>query len=251
MSTNRVSYIRKTETPDFSLFNECLTHVRQGRKLVYIFAGAAFVLSVVLALVVPHSYMGIAKVMPSLNKSSTSSMAAMIPGGAMFSETAGQTHLYLEFLKSTTVKNRVLDEFNCGPESEKQQVPPPTTFNKTALQKAVSSASFSGDFKSGVVKINTTIADRELSVKLANEFVHQLDLRLQELEQGAAVRIGGYFAEQVGEQRDKLQEIEDKNAEFLAKNRNYASGDDPELRREMERLKFDLEFNRKFLLTLL
>ena len=68
MSTNRVSYIRKTETPDFSLFNECLTHVRQGRKLVYIFAGAAFVLSVVLALVVPHSYMGIAKVMPSLNK---------------------------------------------------------------------------------------------------------------------------------------------------------------------------------------
>lgn len=99
--------------------------------------------------------------------------------------------------------------------------------------------------------IQATITDRELSARLANEFVHQLDLRLQELETTAAVRVSGYFAKQVAEQREKLRESEDKNAEFLAKNRNYATGDDPELRRETERLAFDLEFNRELLLTLL
>ena len=251
MPFNRMSYNRRGETAEFSLLNECLAEIARRRKLAYGSAAIALGLALVLALVIPHTYTGVAEVMPSLHKSSSSSMAAMIPGAAMFSETAGQANLYLELLKSTTVKNRVLQELGCSPENPRLVVQPPAAHNKDAIEQAVSQANFSADFKSGLIKINTTIADRELSARLANEFVYQLDLRLQELEKSAAARSSGYFADLIGEQQDKLKEIEDTNAAFLARNRNYPVSTDPELQRDLERRKFDLEFNRELLLNLL
>jgi uncharacterized protein involved in exopolysaccharide biosynthesis len=251
MSVSRVSYIKPGETAEFSLFNECLAEVRRRRKLVYGFAGTALILAAVIALFVPHTYTGMAKIMPSLHKSAAPAISAMLPGAAIFSETAGQTGLYLELLKSTTLKNRVLDELGCGPESAQLIMKPATPFSKSAIRQAVTQTDFNADLKSGVVSINTTIADRALGARLANEFVYQLDLRLQELEQGAATRSGGYFAELVAEQESKLKTIETDNAGFLAKNRNYMVSDDPELVQELEHRKFELEFNRQLLLSLL
>jgi len=249
---DRVRYVKQREAPDFSFLNNCLARIREQRKLVYILTAAAFALSVVFALIIPHTYTAKAKVMPSMRSSPSSSINALLPGAAIFSQTASQVDLYQELLKCNQVKDSVLVQNGYGLWDEYRESQPPSIgYKEKRIRKAVSKTTFSGNYKSGVVTISTSSADRKLSADIANAFVDQLDLRLQELDRSMAAKVSGYFGEQVAEQRDKLREIEEENSRFLAKNRNYLSGDDPELRLEMERLGMNMEFNRRFLLTLL
>jgi len=250
---SRVSYIKPHETPDFGLFNDCLVRIRERRRLIYIFTIAAFAISITFVLITPYTYTATAKVMPSLNDSRGTSVSSMFPAGAIFSRTADQINLYLELLKSNQVKDSVLAQYGYNPSWNRQERPPVVLshINDKVVGKAILKTTFSGDYKSSVVTISTSASDPELSAHVANAFVDCLDFRLQELDKSRAAKVGSYLARQVVEQREKLREIEEKSAKFLAQNRNYATGDDPELRLEMERLEMDVEFHRELLLTLL
>ena len=181
---SRVSYIKPGETPDFSLFNDCLVRIREQRKLIYILTIAAFILSIAFVLISPHTYTATAKVMPSLNDSRGLSISTMFPVGAMFSGTADRVNLYLELLKSNRVEDSVHARYGCSSSKSPRDESPAyaSGFDDKAVGKAISKTTFSGDYKSSVVTISTSASDPELSAHIANTFVNCLDFRLQELD---------------------------------------------------------------------
>jgi len=249
---NRVQYVKPAEETELRLLNECLVHLRARRKLVYIVVAAAFVLAVGAAVTAPRTYPAFAKVMPSPTSSAGSSFGALIPGAAILSQMTTQVNLYMELLKSTHVQDSVLARYGIDPR-RKQKAGDRLPCGRTVetIADAVSDAGFSASMKSGVVTLTMRTPDPQLSADLANAFVNCLDERLQELDRTLAAKTSGYLAGQIVEQRDRLQDVEAKEEEFLARNRNYMSSDDPQLRVEMQRAELEVQFNRELLKTLL
>jgi uncharacterized protein involved in exopolysaccharide biosynthesis len=114
-----------------------------------------------------------------------------------------------------------------------------------------SMATFDLAMKTGVLSVKVVSKTPKLSAQIANAFVRQLDLYKQELDRTMADRIGQYLQERLEEEEIRLKEAEDKEAEFLANNRNYLRGDDPQLKLETERLAREVFFHRQLLLTLM
>jgi uncharacterized protein involved in exopolysaccharide biosynthesis len=250
---SRVRFVRQSNLTEFSLLNECLVSLRNRRKLIYLVLASTLLLAAIGVVVFPRSFTATATVMPASNNTPVMPMSAVIPGMTVFSTGNSQLNLYLELLKSNQVRDSLLAYYGIRRDLQHHAatLPDPEWYDEDAIREAVRSISASVNTKSGVVDISVTAGDAELSANIVNNLVHQLDLRLQRLEQDNAAGVSDYFTGQIVEEREKLKQVEEEKAGFMAKNRNYAISDDPELRVELDRLEMNVQFHRQLLLTLL
>lgn len=257
----RMNYVRPSEPESFSFLNRLLAGLREARKLTYILVAVAFLASTAYYALTPDRYLATAKVMPASGSGpdkTNAMVSAMIEGSALSSlvssKLMAEANIYVELLRSNTVLDEVLGREYSGVLNGRAgnlyklwDIDTP----QLARQKLISKSSFTGNSKTGIVTVTVETTCPVLSSEIANEYVAELDEFKQSLDRSMAGKVSEFLARQLAEQRKKVEKAEVKQAEFLAANRNYLSGDDPELTMEVDRLERDVLFERQVLLNLM
>lgn len=257
----RMNYVRPSEPESFSFLNRLLAGLREARKLTYILVAFAFLASTAYYALTPNKYLATAKVMPASGSGpdkTNAMVSAMIDGSALSSLVSSklmtEANVYVELLKSNSVLDEVLSREYSGILNGRTgnlyklwNIETP----QLARNQLLSKSSFAGNSKTGIVTLTVETKCPVLSSEIANEYVEELDAFKQSLDRSMAGKVSEFLAGQLAEQRHKVDEAEKTQAEFLAANRNYLSGDDPELKMEVDRLERDVLFERQVLLNLM
>jgi uncharacterized protein involved in exopolysaccharide biosynthesis len=258
---NNVTYVKNGEQRDFSFLNSVLRRIRANRKFTYIAVIISFVAACPLMMLVPNTYTASAKVAPTLSSSggemSPFLSSVIQEAGAMSSllpKLSKEGLMYIVLLKSPRVVNSVLNREYV----DSKGTPKGNLFDlfhqknpEKARQKLLSLASFECDIKTGVVTISATTNDPAISAQIANTFVGQLDSFKQELDRTMAGKVGSYLQERLDEEQNTLQQAEEKLTAFLASNRNYGNGDDPQMKMDIDRIERDVILHRQVFTNLM
>jgi len=258
----RARYVRSGESRDSSFVNEVIATIRARRKLIYIFMAAVFVLSTVVLILTPNKYESSARIMPAMagQTGAAGALAQSMAQGSqslsslMLSKVGSMAAIIVELLKGRTVLDSVLlhryTDVKGGREGNLFELWDIENA-ELARMKLLSKASFSGDSKTGIVRISVETNSPNLSAQVCNEFISQLDKYKRSLDATMAVEMSRYLAEQVGLQNTAVEEAEHKQENFFAANRNYLRADDPKLKLEVERHERNVMFQRQVLANLM
>jgi len=257
---NQTTYLRSGETADLTFLNSFLKLLRKQRVIIYVLPAIVLIVTLVVALRMPDKYIATAKTMRGIGKSPNvaASMAIMIPSSLLPSNIplsgSLEGNIYLELLRSNPVTDSVLMQVYTDSLSVPKGTLPElfgTEKIESARQRLKRISSFSHDRKSGVISIQVETTDPDLSAQIVNNYIKQLNYFRQSVDRKTAERASIYFEERLVEQKKMLSKAEEKQTSFLAKNRNYQRGDDPELMLEVERLGRNVVFHRQLLLSLM
>jgi len=236
--------------------------LRVRRKLIYaIVPSVMIVASFYYFILTPNKYTATTKLMPVMSgatESASGLIGAMMEGsgfaGLISSKMMSESQLYVELMKSAPVLDRVLSR-NYTNVLDGQQG---TLYDlwdisdkELARRELDSRTSITANAKTGIVSLSIETMCPKLSSDIANEYIKQLDLFKQSLDRDMAGEVNSFLQEQLTTQEKAVANAEKKQAEFLAENRNYMSGDDPGLKLEVERLERDVFFQRQVLLNLM
>ncbi len=258
---SKMRYLRKSEENDFGFLNNLLDRLRKRRRRVYLFTIIVSIASTAGLVLTPDRYTASAKVIPIFGSPADRQAASINPFAQEFALAAKvntwmtmESMLYKDLLEGHRIMDSVLAHQYLDPERGVKG----NLFEifrtddlHTVRNKLRSMASFNLAMKTGVLTVKVESKAPKLSSQIANTFVRQLDLNKQELDRTMADRVGQYLQERLDEEKIKLKEAEEKETEFLANNRNYIKGDDPQLKLETERLAREVFFHRQLLLTLM
>jgi len=166
--------------------------VWKQRRWMLKIAAAGFVVSVVIALLIPNQYESTARIVPPdpQAQSMTSTLAALMGAGALTSASGLATSLLsakspagltIATLKSNTVQNALIDQFDLRAVYHKKYYyqARKTLGNETNIEE---------DHNSGIIEITVTDKDPLRAQKLAGAYVVELDKVVSQLNMSAARR---------------------------------------------------------------
>lgn len=221
---------------------------------------AALVGSVVVALLLPAQYTSKVVLLPSgkQDKMGVLSGLASSMGLDMSGTTAGlesSSLLYPEILKSRLIGEAVLSTRYRYTHKKKPVEQTLQEYLKAknlegGLKKLAARRKVEMDVKTGIITLSVTTGNRELSALVANQFVTELERYNRSKRKTKALNHQQNLERRLDSVKVELAGTEDRLERFLGKNRNFAVSDDPELNRELARLKRELGVKSETYMTL-
>ena len=185
---------------------EILTWLGQGKRLIAISTGAAWLLALAVALLLPPQFTASITMLPPGSQQQGGSAAALAAlsqlgglAGGMGAKTPDE--LYVALLKSGSVVKALDDEFKL---QDRYGVKSFTHLRKTITNYV----RVSSDKKSGVITVEVDDKEPDFSAKLANAHFKALTELLSRLAVGEAKQRRVFFEEQLRETKEHLIEAE-------------------------------------------
>jgi len=186
-------------------------------KLILAVTAAAFVISIVAALLLPNVYCARAMLLPAqeekgMMNAMLSQMGglAVLAGGAIGGVTTSD--LYVGMLKSETIKDPIIDRFKLMEVYGKRY----RTVTYTALDKRVS---FSTGKKDGIITISVDDTDPKRAADMANAFVEELQKLTVKLNISGAGKQRSFLEERLVRANADLAKAEDELKVFQGNNK--------------------------------
>jgi uncharacterized protein involved in exopolysaccharide biosynthesis len=193
-----------------------------GRRRLFLRAAAiGLVVSTLVALLIPMSYISTTQLMPP-DTQSTSGMAMMAAmaakGGGGLAGMAGDLlglkssgALFIGVLRSQTAQDRLIRQFDLRKVYGKRLV-------MDAREKLDDNTSISEDRKSGIITISVTDHSPQRAAALAGAYVDQLNSLVSELSTSSAHRERVFLEERLKVAKEDLDDATNQFAQFSSKN---------------------------------
>ncbi|HSG99835.1 MAG TPA: GNVR domain-containing protein [candidate division Zixibacteria bacterium] len=237
----------------FNFFAALRTIFKRRRWLatVTLSAGA---LAAAITLLIPNQYTATARLLPSggdnlsaLKGMTGLSILDLARGGA---GDANSSELFPAILTSDRIRNTVLtSRFEFGDGGERRSLTLQEYLEEENLDKARLEleriVGVATEFKTGVITLTVTTRYPELSARVAQKFIDELDTFNRTQRATKATEYKRYVAGQLSEAEARLADAEEAFNVFQGANRDWAQSSDPDLQQELLRLKRDLEVKSK------
>jgi capsule polysaccharide export protein KpsE/RkpR len=192
-----------------------------SRRVLLGATAIGFLVSALVAFLIPKSYISTAQLMPPDQQST--SAAAMMAGmaakaGGGLGTAAGDLlgvkssgALFIGVLRSRTAQDRLVEKFDLRRVYG-------TRLLMDARAKLDENTSVSEDRKSGIISINVTDHNPQRAAALANSYVDELNSLVAELSTSSAHRERVFLEERLGVAKQDLDDAANKLAQFSSKN---------------------------------
>ncbi|MGE5693566.1 MAG: GNVR domain-containing protein [Candidatus Zixiibacteriota bacterium] len=232
----------------------------ERRRFLAELVATAFIGSVIVALLLPAQYTSKVVLLPSGKQDKmgvlsglASSMGFDVSGATTGLESSSL--LYPEILKSRLIGEAVL--FARYRYTHKRKPVEQTLLEylkaknlESGLRKLASLRQVAMDVKTGIITLAVTTGRRELSALVANQFVTELERYNRSKRKTKALNHQKNLERRLDSVKVELAQSENQLESFLEKNRNFAVSDDPELNRELARLKREVGIKSETYMTL-
>ncbi len=188
----------------------------------------AFVLSVIVAYLLPKHYEGVARIVPGDSASNYTGLLSRATGGAnspnlgaldasslLGLKTPGA--FYVEILKSRTVQDRLIDEFDLRSRYRFCRWCSKTSYY-AARKQLKEFSGFDEDKKSGVITITVTDYDPKSAADMANAYVAELNHLAADLNTSAAHREREFLEERLKLAKQELAQAALDLSQFSSTN---------------------------------
>jgi capsule polysaccharide export protein KpsE/RkpR len=195
----------RPEVGEVKLVN-LLTWLGEAKRLIAIVTGAAFVFSVLAAVLLPPSYTARATLLPPGSQQQSGSAAALAALGSLGGFAGGLSaktpdELYVALLKSDSVVRALDARFSL---KERYKIP-----YFEALRKAFPNfVRVTADKRSGVITVEVVDKDPAFAAELANAHVIEITNILGRLALSEAQKRRAFFEQRVKETKDSLVKAE-------------------------------------------
>jgi capsule polysaccharide export protein KpsE/RkpR len=185
-------------------------------------AGSVFVLSIVVALLLPKEYVSVARIMPPEQGGSSAAMLAALVGkssvGGGLAGLAGNLlgaktngALFVALLHSGTVSERLMDRFNLQRVYHKR-------YREDTAKRLGHLTKITQDTKSGVIMIAVTDETRERARDLAQGYLDELNNLVAKVNTSSAHREREFIEQRLNTVQAELQRAEVELSDFSSKN---------------------------------
>lgn len=182
-------------------------------------AAAAFVISVIVALLLPHEYESSVSIMPPDSSSGLLSMLAAATGkGAPDLGTFGSLlslkssgSLYLSLLESRTVLDGIIDKLHL-------QKVYRARYKESARKKLVRCTEVKEDRRSGVISVTVTDRSPQRARDIAQTYIDELNRLQAEVSTSSARRERIFIEERLVSVKADLEDAENQFSAFASKN---------------------------------
>jgi len=232
----------------------------EKRLFLATLTAAALLGSAIVALLLPAQYTSKVVLLPSgkQDKMGVFSGLASSLGFDLSSTTSGlesSSLLYPEILKSRLIGEAVLNNRYRYTHRNKPLEKTLLEYLKaknleSGLGQLTGLRQISMDVKTGIITLAVTTGNRELSALAANQFVIELEHYNRSKRKTKALNNQENLERRLDSVKVELAQTEDRLESFLDKNRNFAISDDPELNRELARLKREVGIKSETYVTL-
>ncbi len=260
MGENRIQQVASTPGPlvDFNgVMRIGITHWRFIFVISFLCAMAAGAIS----FLVPNRYTATASILPTINGGSYSSLLSMaenIPGLDLTSISPSEkspSTLYPEILSSRMIAQEVLEHpyiYNDKGKWRTQNLYQYLKINNPdkAIRALARIVGLSADRKTGVLKIDVTTTNPQLSALVANYYLECLDNFNQNQRKTSAGQNRQFIEKRLLEAKTQLSEAEESLKNLRKHNLNYYNTTDPELAMLNNQLQREVEVKSQVYLTL-
>lgn len=191
------------------------------RHLFFRIAGIVFVLSIVLAFLLPKEYVSTARIMPPEQGSNSSALLAVLLGKTSAGGLAGLAGsllgtksngaLFLALLRSGTVSGRLIDRFGLQQEYHKR-------YRDDTARKLARLTKITEDAKSGVITIAVTDQTRQGARNLAQGYLDELNNLVARVSTSSAGREREFIEKRLNTVKAELQRAQLELSDFSSKN---------------------------------
>ena len=191
------------------------------RHLFVRIAGIVFVLSIVVALLLPKEYVSAARIMPPEQGGSSSALLAALLGKTSTGGLAGLAGsllgtknngaLFVALLRSGTVSGRLIDRFGLQQEYHKR-------YRDDTAKKLARLTKITEDIKSGVITIAVTDEKRERARDLAQGYLDELNNLVARVSTSSAGREREFIEKRLNTVQAELQRAQLELSDFSSKN---------------------------------
>ena len=190
------------------------------RKFLARAAAAGFLLTLIIALLIPNEYTSTTRLMPPEQSSSGMAMLAAMAGkagvgiGGLAGDFLGMKStgaLFVGILQSRTSQDDVVAKFDL------RKVYGHERWQDTRDQLA-RNTSVVEDRKSGIISVSVTDRDKNRAASVAQEYVEELNRVITELNTSSAHRERVFLEERLGKVKQDLESAEKDFSEYASKN---------------------------------
>ena len=190
------------------------------KKLICMIVGTSFLLSIVVALLLPKIYSATVSILPPQQDSMSPLLGAglsQIPMGGMgglassLLDLKTPADLWVGILKSTTVMDAIIDRFKLQALYDKK------TRDETRLKLKDNYKILKG--KEGIISLTVLDRDPHRAAQMANAFIEELDKinKKQVMSSGKRTRV--FVEKRLNETKEGLSKAEEAVKQFLEKNK--------------------------------
>lgn len=260
MPENRIGQSSLFTDNSGDVFQNTLSLIFKHWQFVVCFALACAIIAGCISFLVPNRYTATASILPTSSNAGASgllSMAENIPGIDLsaISGDKSPTLLYPEILKSRLVAEEILANNYTYKKGERQVNQNLFQYLKItnpdrAIAALNSHVDFSADRKTGVIAINVTTKNPELSALVANYYTECLDNFNKYQRKTSAGQNREFIEKRMAEARVELTSVEENLRDLRQRNLNYYNATDPELNMLNSQLQREVEIKTQVYLTL-
>jgi len=208
---------------------------------------AALVGSLIVVLILPSKYTAKVVLLPSGKQDKVGFLSGL--AGSLGLDLSGATSglessslLYPDILKSRIIGEAVLSKRYGYTDGKKRIDKTLLEYLKAGdlekgLKKLAKLRQVSMDVKTGIISLEATTTNRELSALVANQFTAELERYNHSKRKTKALNNQLNIERRLDSVKVELAKAEDALEAFLENNRNFAISDDPELNRKVAALK--------------
>jgi capsule polysaccharide export protein KpsE/RkpR len=192
----------------------------ERRRFIFRTVGVGFLVSLLLAFLIPKRFESTARIMPPDNGSGPglSLLAALTSGsgalGALSNEALGVKNtsaLFVGILKSRTVEDRLIEKFDLRKRYRASRI-------EDARKELEEKTEISEDRKSGIVTITVTDWEPRQAQAMAQAFVEELNRLVAEVSTSAARRERMFLEERLKAVKQELDQAAREFSKFASEN---------------------------------
>jgi len=204
----------------------------------------------------PDEYTSTASILPS-GRSDNLTALKQLAGltGATVDIGENSSALFPEILRSNQVRDAVANEeyiFSFDGEQHRYSFKKALdTDNKEILRDAVEAITeISSDAQTGIIDIEITTEYPQLSQKILQKTLNELERYNSEIRRSQAKESARYLERELNDRQKELSASEQNLADFQKANQNWYATTDPDILTELSRLRRDIEINSQAYLLL-
>jgi tyrosine-protein kinase Etk/Wzc len=208
---------RKTEQDDEINLLDYLIILVKHKKLIIAITLCAAIITTIICFIIPPTFQAKTAILPPQQSSSaTAQLLSQMGGvgglgGALGAGVQTSSDLYVGFLKSTTVADRIIDRFDLMKLYD-------VSYRETARKKLLEDVlDASADKNSGIITITIEDKDAKRAADMANAFVEELKHLTKGLAVTEAAHRRLFFEEQVKDAKTSLTKAEEAMKSFQEK----------------------------------
>lgn len=214
---------RDQESQDREMLARAVERIRllwQRRQFLFRVTSVAFVLSVVLAVLIPNRYESTTRLMPPDQNNSNMAKLALLAGqagetlGALAGDALGLKSsgaLFVGILESRTVRDDVVSRFDLRKAYGDRRW-------EDARSDLANNTEISEDRKSGIITVRVTDRNAPRAAAMAGEYVEELNRVVAQVNTTSAHRERVFLEDRLAQVKQDLESAEKDFSEFASKN---------------------------------